>query len=249
MINEKRVAQIEAALTPRQAVLLWLRDEHQGRTMREYAQLLVQRPARTAPRSRVGRQVVAAVQAAMKGQDRVRVQQAARQAHMQTDFLILLVNRANTVVCNRTRSEALRIESIFLRVLVAGLQDDEDASDDLAADLREAATELFSLQRAVERIEARYFAGECILSKDVKESLDLQTMFLRCFLAGLDSELEETGHPELVIDSDDFRNVVEGKASQNVPYICALAKSTMLQDFGRGDEANAVLRPHILGNQ
>jgi hypothetical protein len=247
MISEKRLTQIEAALTPKQAVLLWLRDDHRGRTTREYVQRIIQRPASASPRSRVGRQVAAAVQTAMKGQDPVRVQQAARQARMETDFLILLVNRTNCVVCNRTSSEALRVESIFLRLSIAGRQG-EDVSDDVDADLREAAAELFSLQLAVKRIEAQYFSGECILAEDVKERLDFQAMFLRCFLRGVDRELEESGDP-LVIGSDDFWNVVDSWASKKVLYVCALAKSAMLQDYSRGDEANALLKPYVLGSQ
>jgi hypothetical protein len=102
---------------------------------------------------------------------------------------------------------------------------------------------------AVERIQAKYFDGECILAKDVEESLEMPTVILRLFIEGLDKELEENGHPELVIDSKEFRSVVDGKASKKVFYICALAKSEMLQHFVGGDAANAVLRSYILGGE
>src|ERR1700687_534842 len=59
MLNQKRLIRIEASLTPKQAVLLWLRQEYQGRTSLEYGQWLIQRPASAAPRSRVERLVVA----------------------------------------------------------------------------------------------------------------------------------------------------------------------------------------------
>jgi hypothetical protein len=91
MLNEKRLTQIEASLTPKQAVRLWLRQEFQGKTTQEYDRWLIEQPVTAFPRMRVERQVVGAIQAAMKGLDLVRVQQAARQAHMETDFLILLV--------------------------------------------------------------------------------------------------------------------------------------------------------------
>jgi hypothetical protein len=124
-----------------------------------------------------------------------------------------------------------------------------DKSDDLVAGLWEAAAELFALPLAVERIQARYFDGECILAKDLKESLDLPVMFLQCFIADLDQDLEEDGHPELVVDSKEFRSVVEDKASKKVLCIRALAKSGMLQSFGLAGSARAVLRPYILGEQ
>jgi len=185
----------------------------------------------------------------MKGQDPVRIQKAARRANMETDFLILLVFRTNSVVQSESRSGWLRIGSVFLRVATASSQS-EDVSDDLVGgQLREAATELFSIEVAVERIQARYFAGDCILSKDVKESLDQSTMFFRYFVAALDKDLEESGHPELVIDSVEFRSVVDDEASKKVLYICDLAKSEMLQNFGRGEAARAILKPYILGSQ
>jgi hypothetical protein len=35
MLNNKRLTQIEMSLTPDKAVLLWLRQEHQGKTTQE----------------------------------------------------------------------------------------------------------------------------------------------------------------------------------------------------------------------
>jgi hypothetical protein len=246
MLNEKRLTQIEASLTPKPAVLLWVRQEFQGMTFQEYVRWLVERPVAAAPRIRVERQVVRAIQAAMKGQDPLRIQEAARQAQMETDFLILLVNRTNSLVLDQSRSVWLRILGL-LTMIFNGVLRDDDASDDLVAGLLEAAAELFALPLGVERIQARYFDGESILAKDVREGLDWPVMFLRYFIADLDHYLEEHGHPELVVDSEEFRSVVEGKASKKVLCIRALAKSGMLQSFGLGEAANAVLRPCILG--
>jgi hypothetical protein len=129
-----------------------------------------------------------------------------------------LVFRTNSVVRNQSRTDWLRIRSVFTLIYVAGLRD-EDKSDDLVDGLREIATELFSLQLAVERVQARYFASECILSTDVEEGLKLPAMILRSFLEGLDQELEKSGHPERVIDCAEFRNRVDDEASKMVIYI------------------------------
>jgi hypothetical protein len=246
MINERRVVQIEAALTPMQAILLWLRREHQGKTTQEYERWLFERPVAALPRNRVARQVVSAIQAGMKGQDPVRIQQAARQAQMETDFLLLLVFRTNSVIQDQSHSVWLRILALLTMIFNGVLR---DKSDDLVAAFREAAAELFALPLAVERIQGRYFDGECILAKDVKEGLDWPVMFLRYFIADLDQDLKEDGHPERVVDSEEFRSVVDGKASKKVLYIRALAKSEMLQSFGRAESARAALRPYILGEQ
>jgi hypothetical protein len=128
----------------------------------------------------------------------------------------------------------------LLTLIFNGVLRDENKSDDLEAGLREAAAELFALLLAVERIQGRYFDGESILAKDVREGLDRPVMFLRYFIADLDQGLEQHGHPELVIDCEEFRSVVADKASKKVLYIRALAKSGMLQYFGLGEAASAV---------
>jgi hypothetical protein len=247
MISKKRLMQIETALPPEQAVVLWLRQEFQGKTSQEYARWLIERPVTACPRIRVEREVVGAIQVAMKGQDLVRIHQAARQAKMEADFRILLVLQTNSVVRDQRETSWLRTGLLFTR-LHAGLRD-EDASLKLVADMREAAAELFSLKLAVERIQARYFVGECILATGVGESLKLPAMLLRSFLEGLDQEMEVDGHPELGINSAEFRSLVEDKASKKVIYIRALAKSEMLLDFGLLEAARAVLRPYVLGDE
>jgi hypothetical protein len=246
MLTEKRLTQIEAALTPKASVLLWLRQEHQGKTLQEYARWLFEQPLAAAPRIRVERQVVGAIWAAMKGQDPVRIREAARQAKMETDFLILLVNETNSVIFDQSRFVWLRILGLLTMIFSGVLR---DKSEDLEAGLQEATAELFALPLTVERIQARYFDGERILATDVEEGLDRPVMFLRYFIADPDQDLEADGHPELVDDSEEFRTVVEDKASTKVRYIRDLAKSEMLKHFGRCESAKAVLRPYILGEE
>ena len=122
------------------------------------------------------------------------------QAHMNADFLILLVSRANCVVTDQCNSGWHRIASFLIKLHSAG-SEHEDSSDDMAADLRSAATELFSTRLAVECIQARYFVGEHILAKDVDEGLEWPTTILLAFIEGIDHDLEENGHPELVFGS------------------------------------------------
>ena len=253
MITKKRLTRIEVSLTPRQAVLFSLRKYRQGKTVGEYVRWLNARPVSESPSMQVKRQVVSAIRAAMKGQDPARIQEAVCQAQMEVTFLIMLVNRVNTVAIDGKQTAWLRIGSFFTRLRSSHLRD-QIGSEDLIADLSEAVTELFSIQLAVERIQARYFAGEPILFKDVGESLELPILFLRGYLKCLSEEMEnedtkEDSHPELVLDSDEFRNIVNDQASEKVIRICAEAKAEMLRHFGRGDAANAVLRPYVLANQ
>src|SRR5581483_2648575 len=95
MTSAKRLTRIESSLTPKQAVLFWLRQEHQGKSLEEYARRNFDRGPSAAPRRKVEDQVVNAVRTAMAGQDRALIQQATRQAQMQTDLLILIVSQTN----------------------------------------------------------------------------------------------------------------------------------------------------------
>jgi hypothetical protein len=247
MLNKKRVTQIEVSVSPGQAALLWVRKDIQGKTLEEYDRWLSDQPLTVLPRIRLRRQMVAAVQAAMKGQDPVRIGQAARRARMETDFLILLVFGLNSAVQKHCGSEWLRVVSVFLGLAIR-TRPNAKVSTDLDVELWEAATELFSIQLAVERIQARYFAGESVLFTDVKKALEFSTMYLRYFL-GLEQAAEEDDHQELLIDPDECRKVVDDKASKKVLHICDLAKSEMLKSFGRVEEARRIMRPYILGSQ
>ena len=57
----------------------------------------------------------------MKGQDHGRIHQAALHAQMQTDFLILVVNRTNSVILEDSRSRWLQIALLHERLRNASL--------------------------------------------------------------------------------------------------------------------------------
>src|SRR4051812_5771827 len=113
MMRQNRLIRVETSLSPKQAVLLWLRQELQDKTSSEYARWLMQRPPRAAPRSRVEKQVVDAIRTAMKRQEPSRINQAVRQGQMQTDFLILLVLRTNSMVLDNSRARSLQIGLLY----------------------------------------------------------------------------------------------------------------------------------------
>jgi hypothetical protein len=248
MLKQKRLIRIEASLTPKQAVLLWLRQEYQGKTSQEYVQWLVRRPAGAAPRCRVERLVVDAIRVAMKGQEPYRINQAVRQGQMQTDFLILLVNRTNSVILDESRCGWLQIALLYERIRSAKVSDDEEkAVNEWAASLRNFAIERLSLQVASEMIRDRYFDGECILLKDTVEDLEQQIEMVRHMMDSYDRVVVETDHPGLATDYDNLRIAVSERASKRAGYVIALAKFKMLDDFGEHEAANAVLKPYIRG--
>jgi hypothetical protein len=250
MIKEKRLTHIETSLTPKQAVLLWLRQEHQGRTSMEYLRYMMQQPSSARPRTRVEGQVVDAIRATMKGQDAGRIHQAVRQGQMYADFLIMLVSRTNSVILDNNRSRWLQIALLYEQLRNAALSDDEEKTvNEWVVRLRELATELFSLREASELIRDKYFEEEGILFEDAIEDLEQQTSLVETMMHNYDRAAVEAGRPELATDSAHFRKVVAESAFKQAGFIIALAKSKTLDDFGDERAADAILKPYILEDE
>jgi hypothetical protein len=147
MINKKRLTHIEASLTLKQAVLLWLRQEHQGKTSMEYTRYMMQRPPGARPRARVETQVVDAIRAAMRGEETSRIHQAVRRGQMQADFLILLVSRTNTVIMDDSRCRWLQMALLYEQLCNAALSGhDAKALSQWAVRLRGVVTDVCALQ-------------------------------------------------------------------------------------------------------
>jgi hypothetical protein len=53
----------------------------------------------------------------------------------------------------------------------------------------------------------------------------------------------------VVVDFPDLREAIEERATKNVQYIRALAKTEMVQAFSGGDAAKSVLKPWVLEDQ
>ena len=245
--NQKRLTRIETSLSPKQAVLLWLRQEHHGRTSMEYLRDMFQQPPSARPRARVETQVVDAIRAAMKGQEAARIHQAMRQGQMYADFLILLVSRTNSVIMDDSRCRWLQIALLHEQLRNAALSGhDAKALNKWAVRLRGVVTDVCALQAASELIRDRYFDGECILLKDAIEDLQQQAKIVQTMMHNHDRVVIEAGQPEFATDSDKLQKTVNELASQRADFIVALAKSKTLDDFGEEETADAILKPYIL---
>lgn len=250
MINQRRLTRIETSLSPKQAVLFWLRQEHQGKTSSEYLRWMLQRPASEAPRNRVELQVIDAIRAAMKGRETNQIYQAVRQGQMYADFLIVLVSRTNRVILDDSRCRALYIALLYQELRYAALSgDDDELMKEWAGRLRDFAQELFSLRRATELIRDTYFDGECILFKDATEELEQQIRAVRGMVDSYNRVLMDMNRPRSAINSANLDKAVTELASKRATLIVALAKSTMLDDFGETQASKAIANRYILESQ
>ena len=80
MTLNRRLDKIERALTPKQAVILWLQEIQQYRNGLEYAQFLASQPESAAPIYKITKQIDQSIRESMKGQPQQVVESAVRRA-------------------------------------------------------------------------------------------------------------------------------------------------------------------------
>jgi hypothetical protein len=175
----RRVAKLEGALLPPDAVLLWLAEAQQFPSLVEYTRSIIDLPVEAAPLSVISARVDAAVREASKGHPRDAVETAARRAQGDAVFLFCLVFILNGQALEVARIEGLRSVATFwwMGALLGGPHEaptsDQDAReqrdawrlwrtvvDRLISDVRVETEARVSLER-------RYLGGHDALFSDV----------------------------------------------------------------------------------
>ncbi len=175
----RRLAKLEGALSPREAVLAWLAEAQQFPSLIDHARSIADLPVEAAPLSVIGARVVAAVRAERKGQRREDVELAALRAQGDAVFLFCLVVALNAQALDVARVEGLRAAAVFwwMGALLSGPHeppaDETDARerrdawrsvvDQLTTDVRVETEARASLQR-------RYLGGHSVLFADAADA-------------------------------------------------------------------------------
>ncbi len=174
---DRRLAKLEASLTPQAAVLAWL-AEVEGMTSVDLARAIAEAPVEAAPLSVIGARVVAAVRLERKGQGRDEIERAALRAQGDAVFLFCLVLEVNRQAFEIAEREGLRASCalLWMGVLLGGPDGPPvDAAD--AKERRDAWRTWHTLvdalgldvrveQAARTRLEQRYLAGHAVLFAD-----------------------------------------------------------------------------------
>jgi hypothetical protein len=113
MTAERRLAKLEAALSPKAATLLWLAEAQQFGSLPAYVAWLIDQPISTAPLERVPGKARAAALEALRGQPREVVREAAHQAVRDAIFLVELVLKVNVAAEETIRIGGLRYAALF----------------------------------------------------------------------------------------------------------------------------------------
>ncbi len=104
----RRLDKLESNLTPKQAMLHWMAEAHQFGSLEEYAAHMKTQPDNAWPLRRLGDQMRAAVEQAMKGRPREEINRAQRKADLDVVFLFFLHQQANSRLAEKDRYFATR---------------------------------------------------------------------------------------------------------------------------------------------
>jgi hypothetical protein len=242
----KRLQRIETSLTPREAVLLWLKGmlelSHES-----YLEKVFADPRN--PRLLLLKAVAEAVRENLTGPPLKPelLEHAVREAQKQADVLITLILDLHDRVRSECRlnhpyAELLfeRFQRMLLEQIVQHDRSQPDAWDSWRKLLTERLSAMWQLRKTVVAINARFFDGHPLLFAADKDMLNCQIVLLedlRKTYNGLEHDLP--GWTALNIDaqSSSMREQVEAKVAQLV----AMANAKTLKDFGEEEAARELM--------
>lgn len=162
----RRLAGIEAALTPTQLVLRWLEEIHRYDEMPSYMRSLVDVPIGDFPMDRLCRQAREAAVARNRGRPSADIDKAVRRAMVETMFRGQLVLGINVRSQDFLDREGLLHVALVSQVTIAVHVPDAPVEATPLARLAQArdlligrVTELHAFDTARRRVEARYLDG------------------------------------------------------------------------------------------
>jgi len=180
MTAERRLAKVEAALTPTQRVLVWLDEAHAFGSLSAYVDSLLDQPPDVFPINRLAREAATATRAALRGKRPETVDAAVRKCLRATIFRFELVMRINVVTHEMIDREVL-IYAVFAGqlALLAG----EDRPERLTEEgfvrrlcqcrdiTMSRVDEMLAAQEARSIVEERYLDGRGALFPDAADGI------------------------------------------------------------------------------
>lgn len=176
----KRLARIETSLTPKQAVLLWLKEAQQFDSD-EYAEKIFTAPTHEAPRNRVPRMAEEAVRGSLAktAMEPKLIAKAELEAWKQADSLVVLVLNLNEQVQLDSRQSFPQLAFLWVQLRWMAEQHDEHGVFNATewGDWRELLINTLVrtrlLRATIAAISERYYDSHSVLLHDHESSLDL----------------------------------------------------------------------------
>jgi hypothetical protein len=166
--TERRLAKVEASLTPLELVRRWLGEAHRYSDFTAYAQALYPKGTEGLPLDRLVREARESAEAAARGRSHEERSKATQAAMRRTVFLYQLVLRIWTLAEETLEREGLRYAALSAHLALAMsdhsiLGSRAEAFSKLGRAAITWATELRALETARTRVEADYFEGTSTL--------------------------------------------------------------------------------------
>jgi hypothetical protein len=248
----KRLQRIETSLTPKQAVLLWLKGMLESDNV-SYLEKLFAAPRNEGTRSRMSQAVGEAVRKSLIQQRTTPelMERIVRDAQKQADVLVILIrdlhNRVHVECTVNAPYIALLYDKLRL-LLVQHVHQGEfepEAWDLWRAVLMKRLTTMCQLRDAIAAISARYYDGHPVLFVNDDSNLNRQIASLE-HLTELYNELENGLPVWIAINFDAGSFSMREQLSAVVAEYVAMAESITLEDFGEHQAARDVVDRYVI---
>jgi hypothetical protein len=207
----RRLAKLEGALPPREAVLAWLVEAQRFPSLEDHARAIAALPVEAAPLSVIGGRIEASMRASMKAQPHDAVRDAVRRAVGDGAFLFSLALGLNVEALEFARLEGLRATAAFFWMgsLLGGPRAHDLPPDEAKTYVGELADawaqwrtvvdrlrlELHVEQEARISLQRRYFGGHDVFFADAAHAW-AEHVDLVARLVGLADLLATTDAPK-----------------------------------------------------
>jgi hypothetical protein len=230
--HQQRVRLIELSLTPRQVVMVWLRNARQAGTLEEVARHLPPH------RSAVANAVYHNVRNSMRGQDDSLIERAIVQYRQEADLLYMLAINANLDVI-RTRVQRERECVLLLGYLGAQIRGNPtpDAVQDLRMVVLMFIESVIILDAGIAEVSVDHLNGEPVLFGDAATKLAEQLRMATDLSKYFNELAVEVGAAE--IDLEEVRVSLGTETDRQVSSWVHLARADALSLFGTVQEVSA----------
>jgi hypothetical protein len=235
--RQRRLKAIELTLTPKQVVVVWLRNALQAGTFEDGAR-------RTPPpREVVANAVRNAVRNSMKGQPELLVEGAILQARREADLLYNLVVGANVeVIENREQREREYI--LLLGYLSAEMRGKATKVQTLRLALLMFLESVIILDGAIAQLAAERLNGQPVLFRDCSVKLEEQLQMAEELSEHFNVLARTVDAAE--INLEELRNGLQSETDHQISIWVYLARSAALSTFGTEKEMHAAMEQGFL---
>jgi hypothetical protein len=255
MTAERRLARLEASLSPTQLVLRWLDEAHAFGDLESYVRSQLAEPSVEGPLDRLAREAASGVRASLRGKRPEIIDAAVRSALRETVFRFDLVMRILVTTHELLDREGLIEAALSAHVALLTTEGRATRRRDATYPERFATlrglllfrvAELRAAQEARAFVEGRYLAGHTALFPDAvtawgEQLRNTETLAaVACRLAELD------GVPPAEPPDPDVHSA---RVTELVADLVEPAKTTALEKLGEGERSQSIatawLRPKL----